>query len=139
MGASTALKDRRSAALTSPSQTFRRVQSAAPVAFAISRPPRYSPSMHENPTVIAALDSLPMIPEPFGQRGVNKLFRACIAAAGVDWETPQSLALILKLWNCDSVISAIGALQEAHEANRDTTAERGALVAKIEAEIRAPE
>ena len=95
--------------------------------------------MHENPTVIAALDFLPMIPEPFGQRGVNKLFRACIVAAGIEWETPASLAMFSQLWASDSVASAIGALQDAHEANRDTAAERDALVAKIEVEIRAPE
>ena len=92
--------------------------------------------MQDNPAVLAALDSLPMIPEPFGQRAINKLFRACIVASGLEWETVPALAMFDHLWQSDSVLSAVEEMREAHEAKDDTTRARLELVARIEAEIR---
>ena len=58
-------------------------------------------------------------PEPFSESAINALFHACIAASGVEWETPRSLDLVERLWYSDNVLAAIEALQETHEANRD--------------------
>ena len=91
--------------------------------------------MLANPAVAAALVTLCEAPKPFSQKSISALFRACIARAGIDWETPESLATFDALWNCDSVVAAIEALQDAHETNSDTALYERNLLAKIEAAI----
>lgn len=85
------------------------------------------------PAITAALTEL-----DFSERGINTLFRACLTAAGIEWEIPAAFALIERLWQNDSVISAIEALQDAVEAEQDTEPQRARLLAAINEEIREP-
>lgn len=73
------------------------------------------------------------------ERAINGLFRACRTGAGVEWETPQSFRLIERLWDSDTVISAVDDLHEAHERGADDAGFRQKLVAKTDAAIREPD
>ena len=90
--------------------------------------------MLASPAVAASLAFLPIAPEPFGHLAIGRVFIACIAAAGLDNKLDRDFALI-QLWSSDSVLSAIEALQDEHEAGGDTVLLFSHLLAKIEAEI----
>jgi hypothetical protein len=91
--------------------------------------------MQPTPEITAAMADLAA---EVSEQSINRLFRACLTAAGVEWETLASFDPVERLWNREDVIDAIEALQDAHEHDLDTEAERELLLVRIGAAIREP-
>jgi hypothetical protein len=85
--------------------------------------------------ISAALNNLAL---SFSEQHIHRLFRACIEAAGVKWNTPRAFDLIEQLWYDDDVVSEIEALQDAHKSDGDTEVVRADLLAAIESGLRQP-
>ncbi|MBI3866710.1 MAG: hypothetical protein HY290_32920 [Planctomycetia bacterium] len=79
--------------------------------------------------IAIALDNLLHL--EFLEPAINGVFWACLTAAGVE----RQRDLMKQLWNDDSVIAAVEALQDAHEGRRSVAAPRRALLGKIEEAI----
>jgi hypothetical protein len=76
------------------------------------------------PVIASALVHPCDSPEGFSERSINALFRTCTVRAGFEWESSKGFELIERLWENDSVMSTIEALQESHEANVETALNR---------------
>jgi hypothetical protein len=82
------------------------------------------------------LEALAGLAPDFSEPAINALFRTCLAQSGVKLKTPAAAELMQRLWNSDSVIAAIEAVQDEYERRFGLAKTRATLLNTINTEIR---